>query len=131
MDSPNFPNDTRIKSYAGSKMVYSRAERVFILGHYFASKSFVAVREAFSNAYPGKEVPNKTTIHRLVTEFWYTGSVYDKCSLNDKTAKITAGPISGSASAATTGYGCKNSILPVVSSFCVRRVHVYTLSQLR
>jgi hypothetical protein len=39
-------------------MVYSRAERVFILEHYFASKSLAAVREAFSNAYPDKEVPN-------------------------------------------------------------------------
>jgi hypothetical protein len=47
-------------------MVYSRAERVFILEHYFASKSFAAVREAFSNAYSDKEVSNKTTIHRLV-----------------------------------------------------------------
>jgi hypothetical protein len=42
---------------------------------YFASKSFVAVREAFSNAYPDKEVPNKTTVHRLVTIFRDTGSV--------------------------------------------------------
>jgi hypothetical protein len=42
---------------------------MFILEHYFASKSFVAVREAFSNAYPDKEVPNKRTMHRLVTEF--------------------------------------------------------------
>jgi hypothetical protein len=48
-------------------MVYSRAERVFILEHYFASKSFAAIREVFSSAYPDKEVPNKTTIHRLVT----------------------------------------------------------------
>jgi hypothetical protein len=43
-------------------MVYSPADRVFILEHYFASKSFAAVREAFSNAYPDEEVPNKTTI---------------------------------------------------------------------
>jgi rRNA maturation protein Rpf1 len=50
-------------------MVYSRAERVFILEHYFASKSFPAVREAFSSAYPDKDVPNMTTIHRLVTKF--------------------------------------------------------------
>jgi hypothetical protein len=50
-------------------MVYSRAEHVFILEHYFASKSFAAVREAFSNAYPDKEVPNKTPTHRLVTKF--------------------------------------------------------------
>jgi hypothetical protein len=48
---------------------------VFILEHYFASKSFAAVREAFSNAYPDKEVPNKTTIHRLVTTFRDTESV--------------------------------------------------------
>jgi hypothetical protein len=56
-------------------MVYTRAERVFILEHYFASKSFVAVREAFSNAYPDKEVPNDTIIHRRVTTFLGTGSV--------------------------------------------------------
>jgi hypothetical protein len=48
------------KSCAEANMVYSQAERVFILEHYFASNSFVAVREAFSNAYPDKEVPNKT-----------------------------------------------------------------------
>jgi hypothetical protein len=59
-------------------MVYSRAERVFILEHYFASKSFAAIRKAFSNAYPDKEVPNKTTIHRLVTIFWDTESVRDR-----------------------------------------------------
>jgi hypothetical protein len=50
-------------------MVYSRAEHVFILENYFASKSFAAVREAFSNGYPDKELPNTTTIHRLVKKF--------------------------------------------------------------
>jgi hypothetical protein len=50
---------------------------VFILEHYFASKSFAAVREAFSNAHPDKEVPNKTIIRRLVTKFRVTGSVRD------------------------------------------------------
>jgi hypothetical protein len=48
---------------------------VFILDHCFASKSFAAAREAFSNAYPDKEVPNKKTIHQLVTKFRDTGSV--------------------------------------------------------
>jgi hypothetical protein len=43
------------KNFAGANMVYSRAERVFILEHYFASKSFVAIREAFSNAHPDKK----------------------------------------------------------------------------
>jgi hypothetical protein len=64
-------------------MVYSRAERVFILEHYFASKSSAAVREAFSNAYPDKEVPNEP-VHRLVTKFRDTGSVCDrKCPTSD------------------------------------------------
>jgi hypothetical protein len=42
-------------------MMYSRAERVYSK-HYFASKSFAAVRKAISNSYPDEEVPNKTTI---------------------------------------------------------------------
>jgi hypothetical protein len=36
---------------------------VFILEHDFASKSFTAVREAFSNAHPDREVQNKTTAY--------------------------------------------------------------------
>jgi hypothetical protein len=52
-------------------MVYSRAERVFILEHYFASKSFAAVREAFSNAYPDKEVPNKTPVIKPLARYLY------------------------------------------------------------
>jgi hypothetical protein len=58
------------KSCAGVNMVYSQAERVFILENYFASKSFAAAREVFNNVYPDKEAPNKTTIHRLVTKCW-------------------------------------------------------------
>jgi hypothetical protein len=45
--------------------------------------------------------------------------VGDKCSSSDNTAKITAVTISSTASTATTKYGCKNSILSLVSSFCV------------
>jgi hypothetical protein len=37
-------------------MVYSQAEHVFILEHYFASKLFAAVGEAYSNVYPDKEL---------------------------------------------------------------------------
>jgi hypothetical protein len=49
-------------SCAGAIVVYSRTELVFILEHFVASESFAAVREAFSNPYPEKEVPIKTTI---------------------------------------------------------------------
>jgi hypothetical protein len=64
------------KAMQDSNMVYSRVERVFILEHCFVSKSFAAVREAIDHAYPDKEVPNKTTIHWLVTKFRDTRSVY-------------------------------------------------------
>jgi hypothetical protein len=36
------------KNYADANMVCSRAERVLILEHHFASNPFAAVREAFS-----------------------------------------------------------------------------------
>jgi hypothetical protein len=55
--------------------VYSRAERVFVREQYFASKLSAAVRESFSNGYPDKTVASKTTIHRLGTKCWDTGSV--------------------------------------------------------
>jgi hypothetical protein len=47
---------------------------VFILEHYFTSKSFATVRDAISNTFPDKKVQNKTTIQRLVITFWETGS---------------------------------------------------------
>jgi hypothetical protein len=55
--------------------MYSGVERVVIREHYFSSKLFAAVREASSNAYPDKEVPNKITIYRMLTKVWDTGNV--------------------------------------------------------
>jgi hypothetical protein len=65
---------------------------VFIPEHYFASKSFAAIREAFSNAYPDKEVPNKTTIHRLVTKFRDTKSVCAVISAHPATKQLKLRP---------------------------------------
>lgn len=48
---------------------------MFILANYFASKSFAAVREAFSNAYLEKEAPNKTRILMSHVSFAYTSIV--------------------------------------------------------
>jgi hypothetical protein len=59
-------------------MGYSQQDHVFILERYFASKSFIAVREAFHHVYPDKKGPNKTTVHRLAKKFRETGSVCDK-----------------------------------------------------
>jgi hypothetical protein len=65
---------------------------VFILEHYFASKSFAAVREAFSNAYPDNEVGCRI---RQQYTYWQHNFgtqevlVCDKCSSSYKAAEIT------------------------------------------
>jgi hypothetical protein len=43
-----------------------------------ASNSFIAVREAFNNAFADKGLPNKATLDWLVTTFRGTGSVCDR-----------------------------------------------------
>jgi hypothetical protein len=62
------------KSCGGANMVCSRAEHVLLLEHFFTSKSFAAVCEAFSTSYPDKEIPNETT-YWLETKFLDIGSV--------------------------------------------------------
>jgi hypothetical protein len=59
-------------------MVYSQAKHAFVLKHYVVLKSSAAVCEAFSKTYPNEEVPDKTTIHQLVTKFWDTGSACNR-----------------------------------------------------
>jgi hypothetical protein len=56
-------------------MGYSQQECAFILERYFASKSFIAVREAFHHVYPDKNGPNKITVQRLAKKCRETGSV--------------------------------------------------------
>jgi hypothetical protein len=49
--------------------------RPLVFGRHLAPKVFAAVREAFGNAHPEEEVPEKTKIRRLVTRFRDMGSV--------------------------------------------------------
>jgi hypothetical protein len=85
-------------------IAYPRAEHAFLYRNYFTSKPSVAVHEVFSNVYPDKEVLNKT-IHQLQKEilghnFFYLQQVL----LFNKTADISAIPISNSTSAARIQY---------------------------
>jgi hypothetical protein len=61
MESPKFCHDTwvnvTVQLLCRCEHVYSWAENDFILEDFFA-----LLRQAFSNAYPDKEVPNKTTL---------------------------------------------------------------------
>jgi hypothetical protein len=60
-------------------MVYSWVEHVFILEHYFASKSVVAVREALSNMYTDNKVPHKTTQY-FTTIFYSLPRAVSSCT---------------------------------------------------
>lgn len=53
-----FFTDANLLLQICAKMVSSLTERVFIFQYYFASKSFAAIREAFSSAYPDKDIQN-------------------------------------------------------------------------
>jgi hypothetical protein len=133
-DSPNLLRDTRVKVIIVARslvtpvaqQLYGFEHGVFtsrkgVHSHHFASKSFAAAPEAFSNAYPENEVPNKTKI-RLVTKLRDTRSVSQWQVLIERHNGWNYSRTDfNSASAATTGYSSKNSILPLVSWFCAWR----------
>jgi hypothetical protein len=57
---------------------------------------------------------------RLLTKFWDTGNVclWKVLRRGTKTGEITSVLVSSSASAVIKGYGCKNSVFSLLSSFC-------------
>jgi hypothetical protein len=103
-----------IKRRAAAKMVYSRAERVFVLEDYFASKSFAAVRKIFITAYPYKEVPNMT-IHLLEIKLRDTRSA---CLCRELVGRQNSWNYDRSD---FKQCDCRNSILPLVKSICAWR----------
>jgi transposase len=58
--------------------VFSQDQRVFILEHYFSTRSYAECQNAFRNSFPDSEVLNKSTIQRLVEIFRETGSIGEK-----------------------------------------------------
>jgi hypothetical protein len=57
-----------------ARMSFSRVQRVFIVEHYLASRSYVTCQNEFSDP----PVLNRSTICRLVKRFRETGSVQDR-----------------------------------------------------
>jgi transposase len=59
-------------------MSFSRVQRVFIVEHYLASRSYLTCQNEFKDTFPDSPVPNKSTVSRLVNRFRDTGSVQDR-----------------------------------------------------
>jgi transposase len=53
-------------------------QRVFILEHYFSTRSYAECQNEIINSFPDSVVPNKSTIQRLVESFRETGSTGEK-----------------------------------------------------
>jgi hypothetical protein len=53
-------------------------QRVFIVEHYLASRSYLTCQNEFRDTFPDSPVPNKSTVSRLVNRFRDTGSVQDR-----------------------------------------------------
>ncbi|KAJ4452047.1 hypothetical protein ANN_03563 [Periplaneta americana] len=59
-------------------MSFSQEQRVFIVEHYFSSRSYARVVDEFRRNYPDVTVPNNSTITRLIARFSECESVADK-----------------------------------------------------
>jgi transposase len=60
-----------------SKMSFSQVQRLFIIEHYLASRSYFTCQNEFRDTFPDSPLSNKSTIYRLVNRFRDTGSVQD------------------------------------------------------
>jgi hypothetical protein len=56
-------------------MFFSEVQRVFIVEHYLASRSYLTYQKEFRDTFPDSPVPNKSTISRLVNRFRDTGTL--------------------------------------------------------
>jgi hypothetical protein len=53
----------------GARMSFSQVQRVFIVEHYLASRSYLTCQNEFRDTFPYSPVPNKSTAFRLVNRF--------------------------------------------------------------
>jgi transposase len=60
-------------------MFFPQDQRVFILEHYFSTRSYAECQNAFRNSFPDSLVLDKSTVQCLVERFRETGSIGEKC----------------------------------------------------
>jgi hypothetical protein len=59
-----------------ARMSFSFVQRVFIVEHYLASRSYLTFQNEFRDIFPDSPVPNRSTISRLVNRFQDTGDLH-------------------------------------------------------
>jgi hypothetical protein len=59
-----------------ARVSFSQVQRVFIVEHYLASRSYLTCQNEFRDTFPDFPVPNKSTVSRLVNRFRDTGTLH-------------------------------------------------------
>ncbi len=67
-------------------MVLTLQERISVTEQYFAHKSYKTVSEMFQAKFPGTDVPNKSTMSRIITKFHQHNTVCNLLHDREKTA---------------------------------------------
>ncbi len=67
------------------KIVLTLQERIFVTEQYFAHKSYKTVSEMFQAKFSGENVPNKSTISRIIAKFRQYGTVSNLPHNREKT----------------------------------------------
>ncbi len=67
-------------------MVLTLHERIFVTEQYFAHTLYKTVSEMFQAKFPGKDMPNKSTISRIIAKFCQHGTVCNLPHDKEKTA---------------------------------------------
>jgi hypothetical protein len=57
-------------------MSFSQVQRVFIVEHYLASRSYLTCQNEFRDTFPDSPVPDKSTISRLMNRFRDTETLH-------------------------------------------------------
>jgi hypothetical protein len=57
-------------------MSFSQVQRMFIVEHYVASRSYLTCQNEFRDAFPDSPVPNKSTVYCLANRFRDTGILH-------------------------------------------------------
>jgi hypothetical protein len=63
-----------------ARLSFSQVQRVFIVEHYLASRSYLTCQNEFRDTIPDSSVRNKSTIPHLVNHFHDTGTLHQVAS---------------------------------------------------
>jgi hypothetical protein len=71
-----------------ARMSFSQVQRVSIVEHYLASRSYLTCQNEFRDTFHDSPVPNKSTVSRLVNRFRDTGTLHRVASNMKKRVNV-------------------------------------------